>query len=86
MPIGPDIVLAGQRQANRKAASSYSMAGDCREIPASCYRVAPPGDVGHALRTDMLGVNFPGANGAAVSGMERLGFAPADEGNLPRSP
>jgi len=36
------------------------------------FSVAPPGDVGDALRTDMLGVNFAGRNGTAVSDTERF--------------
>jgi hypothetical protein len=41
-----------------------------RKSAASGYNVPPPGDVGDALRTDMLGVNFAGGNGAAVPDTE----------------
>ena len=39
---------------------------------ASRYSVTSPRDVGDALRTDMLGVNFAGGNGAAVADSERF--------------
>ena len=53
-----------------------------RKSAASGYNVPPPGDVGDASRTDMLGVNFAGGNGAAVSDTERFSLAATDQRNL----
>ena len=46
--------------------------GDGKPPAASGYRVTPSSDVSDALGADMLGVNFAGGNGAAVSDTERF--------------
>ena len=43
---------------------------------------SPPGDIGNALRADMLGVNFARGNGAAVSRLERFGLPATGQRDL----
>src|ERR1700738_3713667 len=56
----------------RRPPITAAFTGPNAQIPCADACVAAPGDVGDALRTDMLGVNFAGGNGAAVSDTERL--------------
>src|ERR1700730_3092082 len=56
----------------RRPPITAALTGPNAQIPCSADCVAAPGDVGDALRTDMLGVNFAGGNSAAVSDTERL--------------
>src|ERR1700737_4284748 len=56
----------------RRPPITAALTGPNAQITCSADCVAAPGDEGDALRTDMLGVNFAGGNGAAVSDTERL--------------
>ena len=72
---------AGNEAASRWAARLVT--GVSRGAPAlSGSSVAPTGYVGDAFRTDMLRMNFAGANGATVSGSERLSFPAKGERDL----
>jgi len=67
----PAPVRATGQLAARLAALQPALTA-CAKSAASGYSVAPPGDVGDTLRTDMLGVDFAGGDGATVSNTERF--------------